>query len=50
VSVSVTPSRGPGTPAAPAKIFNRRKTMNILYIVGVVVVIVVAAGFLGLRV
>jgi hypothetical protein len=29
---------------------HRRKTMNIFYIIGVVVVIVVVAGFLGLRV
>jgi hypothetical protein len=29
---------------------NRSMTMNIFYIIGVVVVIVVVAGFLGLRV
>jgi hypothetical protein len=30
--------------------FNRSETMNIFYIIGVVVVIIVVAGFLGLHV
>jgi len=29
--------------------FNRSKTMNIFYIIGVVVVIVVVAGYLGVH-
>jgi len=36
--------------AEQAKSLNRSKTMNIFYIIGVVVVIVVVAGFLGLHV
>jgi len=36
--------------AKQAQSVNRRKTMNIFYLIGIVVVIVVVAGFLGLRV
>jgi hypothetical protein len=30
--------------------FNRSKTMNIFYIIGVVVVVIVVAGFFGLHI
>jgi hypothetical protein len=33
-----------------AACFNRSKTMNIFYIIGVVVVVIVVAGFLGVHV
>jgi hypothetical protein len=43
-----------GTASVPSvalttRCFNRRKAMNIFYIIGVVVVVIVVAGYLGLH-